>query len=163
LPGSLGHLSPVVGPSKTDNTIAYAIDLRGETMKQRPRPFFILLLACLIGILTGCAGKPTNSAFTVRVSGDAVALAFEGQCTAQKSEFLVADPVAQSLEVNGTIDAIDLPQEFSTTGFFIYCAVANQATTGTITVELLQDGDVVVSAESTAPDDPAILEFGQEP
>ncbi len=132
-------------------------------MKQQSNTLVILLLAGLISLMAGCAGTPTNSQFTVRVSGDAVDLAFEGQCTAQKSAFLVNDPVAMSLEVNGTIDAIDQSQEYSTTGFFIYCAVANQAASGTITVELLQDGDVVASAESTAPDEPAILEFGQAP
>jgi hypothetical protein len=41
--------------------------------------------------------------------------------------------------------------------------VANQSATGTITVELLQDGDVVASAQSTSPDEPATFEFGQKP
>jgi uncharacterized lipoprotein YajG len=132
-------------------------------MKQHSKTLVILLLASLISLLAGCTGRTTNMEFTVRVSGDTADLAFEGQCTAQKSDSQEADPVAQGLEVNGTIEAVNEPQEFTTNGFFIYCAVANQSTSGTITVELLQDGNLVASAESTAPDKPAILEFGQTP
>ncbi|HEY71633.1 MAG TPA: hypothetical protein G4O08_13735 [Anaerolineae bacterium] len=132
-------------------------------MNQQSKTLVILLLASLISLLAGCTDRPTNTEFTVRVSGDIVDLAFEGQCTAQKAELLTSDPVAQSLEVNGTIETLDQPQDFETSGFFIYCAVANQSTSGTITVELLQDGDVVTSAISTAPDEPAILEYGQAP
>ena len=127
-----------------------------------PRMFVLLLFICLVGLLIGCSGKPSNSQFIVRVSGDAQDLEFDGQCTAQKAE-VFADDSAQSLDVSGTAEGANQPQDFETTGYFIYCAVANQSSTGTITVELLQDGNLVASAESTAPDEPAILEYGQTP
>jgi hypothetical protein len=90
-------------------------------------------------------------------------LQFDGQCTAQKAGFLPGDSVAQSLDVKGTVDSVSQPQDYETSGFFIYCAVANQSVTGTITVELLQEGNVVASAQSTSPEKPATLEFGKKP
>jgi len=61
------------------------------------------------------------------------------------------------------LDSISQPQDYETSGFFIYCAVANQSVNGTITVELLQEGNVVASAQSTSPEKPATLEFGKKP
>jgi hypothetical protein len=130
---------------------------------QQRRTLYFLLVACLIGILTGCANQRTNSQFTVRVSGNTDGLPFDGQCTAQKARFWSGASVAQSLDIKGTVYSVSQPQDYETSGYFIYCAVANQSATGTITVELLQDGNVVARAQSTSPDKPATLEFGQKP
>lgn len=123
---------------------------------------FIFILS-FIGILTGCANNRTNSQFTVRVTGSASDLEFDGQCTAQKAKFLSKENVAQSLDVKGTVVSVSQSQDYETTGFFIYCSIANQSTNGTITVELLLDGNLVASAQSTSPDMPATLEFGDKP
>jgi hypothetical protein len=133
--------------------------------RQQPRMLCLLVVASLISIslLTGCAGQRTNSQFTVRVSGDTDGLLFDGRCTAQKAGFWPGESVAQGLDVEGTVYSASEPQDYETSGYFIYCAVANQSATGTITVELLRDGDVVASAQSTLPDKPATLEFGQKP
>ena len=61
------------------------------------------------------------------------------------------------------VESVSQPQDYETSGFFIYCAVANQSATGTITVELLREGNLVASAQSASPDKPATLEFGQKP
>ena len=127
------------------------------------RMLYLLLVISLISLLAGCVNNLTNSQFTVRVSGSTVGLQFDGQCTAQKAGFLPGDSVAQSLDVKGTVDSVSQPQDYETSGFFIYCAVANQSVTGTITVELLREGDVVASAQSASPDKPATLEVGQRP
>ena len=123
----------------------------------------LLFVAILVLLLTGCAGQRTNSQFIVSVSGDTDGLAFDGQCTAQKAGLWPGESVAQSLDVKGTVDFASQPHDYETTGFFIYCAVANQTTAGTITIDLLQDGNLVVSAQSTSPDKPAIIEFGRKP
>jgi hypothetical protein len=88
---------------------------------------------------------------------------FDGQCTAQSTRFLSAESNAKSLDVKGTIDAVSQSQEYETSGFFIYCAIANQSANGTITVELLQEGKLVAIAYSTSPDKPATIEYGQMP
>jgi hypothetical protein len=130
---------------------------------QQRRTLYLLLIACFISLLTGCASQRANSQFTVRVSGNTDGLAFDGQCTAQKARFWSGESVAQSLDIKGTVYSVGKPQDYRTSGYFIYCAVANQSANGTITVELLQDGNVVASAQSSAPDKPATLEFGQKP
>jgi hypothetical protein len=127
------------------------------------RMLYLLFVASLISLLTGCSNNRPNYQFTVRVSGNTTGLPFDGQCTAEKAGFWPGESVAQSLDVKGTVDSASQPQDYKTSGFFIYCAVANQSTTGTITVELLQDGNVVARAQSTSPDKPATLEFGQKP
>jgi hypothetical protein len=123
----------------------------------------LILVTSLISLLTGCASQRANSQFTVRVSGNAKGLPFEGQCTAQKAGFWPGQSVAESLDVEGTVYSDNQLQDYETSGYFIYCAVANQSATGIITVKLLLDGNVVASAQSTSPDAPAILEFGQKP
>ncbi len=120
-------------------------------------------IASLIILVAGCAGNRTNYQFTIRVSGDASGIAFDGQCTAQKARLFSRESVAQSLDVKGTVVSDSQPQDYETTGFFIYCSIANQSADGTITVELLRDGDVVVSAQSVSPDIPATIEFGEKP
>jgi hypothetical protein len=130
---------------------------------QQHRLLTMIVVASLISLLTGCANQRTNSQFTVRVSGNAKDLPFEGQCTAQKAGFWPGQSVAESLDVEGIVYSDSQPQDYETSGYFIYCAVANQSGTGIITVKLLQDGNVVASAQSTSPDAPAILEFGQKP
>jgi hypothetical protein len=132
-------------------------------LHQQHRILYLLLVASVISLLIGCANQRSNSQLTVRISGNTTGLPFDGQCTAEKAGFWPGESVAQSLDVKGTVDSVSQPQDYKTSGFFIYCAVANQSTTGTITVELLQDGNVVASAQSTSPDKPAILEFGQKP
>ena len=130
---------------------------------QRHKTLCILLVAGLIGLLAGCVNQRANSQFTVRVTGSTNGLAFEGQCTAQKAGFWPGESVAEGLDVKGTVESADQPQDYETTGFFIYCAVANQSANGTITLELLQGGRVVASAQSASPDRPATLEFGEKP
>jgi hypothetical protein len=140
------------------------MNLGENTMTYQPhRMLHLLFVASLISLLTGCATQRTNSQFTVRVSGNTDGLAFDGQCTAQKAGFWQGESVAQSLDVKGTVVSVSQPQDYETSGFFIYCAVANQSETGTITVELLREGYVVASAQSASPDKPATLEFGQKP
>lgn len=132
-------------------------------MISRNKKLSFIFIAGLIILLTGCASNRTNSQFTVRVSGNASGLAFDGQCTAQNARLLSRESVAQSLDVKGTVVSISQPQDYETTGFFIYCSIANQSANGTITVELLKDGNVVASAESVSTDMPATLEFGEKP
>jgi hypothetical protein len=132
-------------------------------MRQQHKTLRLFVVANLISLLTGCASQRTNSQFTVRVSGNTNGLPFDGQCTAQKAEFWPGDSVAQSLDVKGTVDSVSQPQDYETSGYFIYCSVANQSTAGIITLKLLQEGNVVASAQSTSPDKPATLEFGQKP
>ena len=127
------------------------------------RIFYLLFVVSLICILTGCSNDRTDSQFIVRVSGSTRDLQFDGQCTAQKSGFWPGESVAQSLDVKGMVDSDSQPQDYKTSGFFIYCAVANLSATGTITIELLRDGSVVASAQSASPDKPATIEFGQKP
>ena len=123
----------------------------------------LILFASLMILLAGCANRRTNSQFTVRVSGDAGGIEFDGQCTAQQARLLSSESVAQGLDVEGTVLSASQPQDYETTGFFIYCSIANQSATGTLTVELLQEGNVVASAQSVSPDMPATLEFGEKP
>lgn len=132
-------------------------------IRQQQRILQLFVIASLISLLTGCASQRTNSQLTVRVSGNTDGLPFDGQCTAQKAGFWLGDSVAQNLDVKGTVDSVSQPQDYETSGYFIYCSVANQSATGTITLELLQEGNVVASAQSTSPDKPAALEFGQKP
>jgi len=127
------------------------------------RTLHLLFVANLISLLTGCASQSTNAQFTVRVSGNSNGLPFDGQCTAQKAGFWSGESVAQDLDVEGTVTSVSQPQDFETSGYFIYCTVANQSATGTITVELLQDGNLVARAQSPSPDKPAVIEFGQKP
>jgi hypothetical protein len=130
---------------------------------QRQKILYLLLVAGLISLLAGCASLRTNSQFTIRVSGNTNGLPFDGQCTSQKAKFWPGESVSQGLDIKGTVYSVSQPQDYETSGYFIYCAVANQSATGTITVELLQDGNLVASAQSTSPDKPATLEFGQKP
>jgi hypothetical protein len=132
-------------------------------IQKQHRMLYVLLVASLISLLTGCSYNRTNSQFTVRVSGNTNGISFDGQCTAQKTGFWPGESVAQSIEVKGMVESVSQPQAYETSGFFIYCAVANQSATGKITVELLQEGNVVASAQSASPDKPATLEFGQKP
>jgi hypothetical protein len=122
-----------------------------------------IFIAGLIILLAGCASNRTNSKLTVRVSGNTSGLAFDGQCTAQKARLFSGESVAQSLDIKGTVVSISQTQDYETTGFFIYCSIANQSANGTITVELLRDGNVVASAQSVSPDMPATLKFGDKP
>lgn len=122
-----------------------------------------IMIVGLIGILAGCAISRTNSQFIVRVSGSDNGIEFDGQCTTQKSRLLSGESVAESLDVKGTVISVSQPQDYEATGFFIYCAIANQSTNGTLTVELLQEGDVVASAQSVSPDIPATVEYGEKP
>ena len=124
---------------------------------------YLLIVINLIILLTGCTSNPTDSQFIVRVSGSTNGLQFDGQCTAQNEGFLSGESVAVGLDVKGTIDSVNQPKDYETYGYFIYCAIANQSGIGTITVELLQEGNVVASAQSTSPDKPATFEFGQTP
>ena len=146
-----GHKAQPMGTG--DNTM----------IRQQHSILYLLIVASLISLLTGCARQRTNSQFTVRVSGNTNGLPFDGQCTAQKAGFWPGESVAQGLDVKGTVYSVSQPQDYETSGYFIYCAVANQSATGTITVELLQGGNVVASAQSISPDKPATLEFGQKP
>jgi hypothetical protein len=123
----------------------------------------LFIVASLISILSGCASQRTNHQFTVSVSGDTGGLIFDGQCTTQKARLWPGESVADGLTVEGTVHSVDQPQEYAISGYFVYCAVANQSSTGTITVELLKDGGVVASAQSSSPDEPAIIEFGEKP
>lgn len=132
-------------------------------IQKQHRILYLILGASLIGLLTGCSYNRTNSQFIVRISGSTNGIQFDGQCTAQKAGFWSRESVAQSLDVKGTVESASQPQDYETSGFFIYCAVANQSTNGTITVELLREGNVVTSGQSSSPDEPAILEFGQRP
>lgn len=133
-------------------------------MKRQPHGILRLLISIILfSLLAGCTSQPANSPFTVRVSGDSDNLAYEGQCTAQRSVFWSRASRAVGLDLTGTIEAVDQPHDYETSGVFIYCAIANQSATGIITVELLEDGDVVASAESPSADKPATLEFGQQP
>jgi hypothetical protein len=127
------------------------------------RMLHLLSVASLLLLLTGCASQGTNSQFIVSVSGNTAGLEFDGQCTAQKAGFWPGESVAQNLDVKGTVESTSQTKYYETTGFFIYCAVANQTTTGTIAIQLLQDGNLVASAQSTSPDKPAIIEFGGKP
>ena len=130
---------------------------------QRHKALPLLFAAGIVLLLTGCIGQGANSQFTVSVSGNDDGLAFDGQCTAQKAGFWPGEIVAQGLDLVGTIESASQAQDYETTGFFIYCAVANLSATGIITIELLQEGRVVASAQSTSPDKPAIIEFGRKP
>ena len=123
----------------------------------------LLIAAGLISILPGCAGRRTDYQFTVSVSGHTAGLTFDGQCSTQRAGFWPGESVADGLKLEGTVYAADQPQEYAISGYFIYCAVANQSSTGTIEVELLADGGVVASAQSNSPDEPATIEFGQKP
>jgi hypothetical protein len=130
---------------------------------QHHRMLYLLLVASLMGLLTGCAQRRSNSALTIRVSGDTDGIAYNGQCTAQKQGFWPGSSDAQGLDVTGMVNTAGQTKDFETRGFFIYCAVANQSAIGTIAIELLQEGNLVASAQSTSPDTPATLEFGQNP
>jgi hypothetical protein len=127
------------------------------------RVLCLFMVASLISILTGCARQRINHQFTVSVSGDTGGLTFDGQCTTQKAGAWQGESVADGLKVEGTVHSVDQPQEHAISGYFVYCAVANQSSTGTITVELLKDGRVVASAQSSSPDEPAIIEYGEKP
>ena len=137
----------------------------GESMmiKQKYRILCLFFVVSFIILLTGCNGYRQNTQYTVRLSGDTKGLPYEGQCTVQRARFLSGKSTAQGLDMKGTIDAESQEQDYQMSGYFIYCAVANQSTTGIIKVELLRNNEVVASAQSTAPDKPAILEFGQKP
>jgi hypothetical protein len=124
---------------------------------------FMIVSMSLIGLLAGCGKRRTNSQFIVRISGSARGIEFEGQCTAQKSGLLASGSNAESLDVNGTVISVSQPQEYETTGFFIYCSIANQSAKGTLTVQLLQEGIVVASAKSVSPEIPAAVEYGEKP
>ena len=132
-------------------------------MRQKSSTLCLFIVASLVSILSGCAGQHTNYQFTVDVSGDTEGLIFDGQCSTQRAGFWPGESVAEGLKVEGTVHAVDQPQEYAISGYFIYCAVANQSSTGTITVELLKDGNVIASAQSSSPDEPATIEFGQKP
>jgi hypothetical protein len=132
-------------------------------MSKSSRILCLFMVASLISILSGCARQRINYQFTVSVSGDTGGLIFDGQCTTQKAGVWPGESVADGLKVEGTVHSVDQPQEYATSGYFVYCAVANQSPTGTITVELLKDGGVVASAQSSSPDEPAIIEFGEKP
>ena len=132
-------------------------------MRHKSGILCLFMVTSLISILSGCAGQRTNYQFTVSISGDTDGLTFDGQCSTQRAGFWPGESVADGLRVEGTVHAADQLQEYAISGYFIYCAVANQSSTGTITVELLADGAVVASAQSNSPDEPATIEFGQKP
>jgi len=127
------------------------------------RMFYLLVVASFISLLSGCTAQHTNSKFTVRVSGNTTELAFDGQCTAQKTKFWSEEGTAQGLDIKGTVQSVNQPQDYEIIGYFIYCSVANQSAAGILTVELLQEGNLVASAQSASPDKPATLEYGQKP
>ena len=121
----------------------------------------LVLITGLIWVLAGCANVRLNSQFTLKVSSTTAGSAFDGQCTSQVADFW-SGAIAKGIKVQGTILASGKPQEFATTGFYIYCVVANQASNSLITVELLQNGDVVARSPSSAPDEPVLIEFGEK-
>ncbi len=121
-----------------------------------------ILMAGLIWGLAGCANVRSNSQFTLKVSSTTAGSAFDGQCTSQVADFW-SSTIAKGIQVKGTILAPEKPHEFTATGFYIYCVVANQASNSLITVELLQNGNVVARSSSPAPDKPVLIEFGERP
>ena len=116
----------------------------------------------LVAAVNGCNGQPNNVQFEVRISGDSNALVYAGKCTAQKAG-IFRKSIAQGIDIIGTIPTVEQEHNYEISGFFIYCSIANQSSKGVLTAELFQNGELVASANSSNPENPAFLEFGQKP
>ena len=111
-----------------------------------------LAVAALCGTLIGCAEASTES-FTIRVIGPPQTR-FTGQCSAIES-----DQTTNGVDLEGILTSEQDAVEFEAVGEQIYCALYAQDLEGTLRLELLRNGELLDSAQTSEPFQDISIEY----
>jgi hypothetical protein len=117
------------------------------------RPILVTLILVLLSLIAGISGcntnaeSPSNTRFSVRVSGEAGAM-FAGYCT-HETHYPTGSRTETS-DIQGTIDADGTTLEFTLYGIEISGKIEPKIPEKPITITALQNDTVIYHAENTS-------------